>query len=183
MDLCKLLNSDEDNCYGVILGIKNGEYDSVSNVEDEITSNEGWYNYYKLTFDIDGFRYSIEYREHTSDNVSDEEVYEDSLECLGEVEGLENEVTKESLEKLKSDYERQISSLNEHIEKTKTKHRYEIEQLNKHKDLNRALLKQFNESLLSYTANFLTQVESDVDNNTLKLTELGEFLIELNKLR
>lgn len=176
MKLNELLNEECDSSYGVILGILNDEFEGVTNASSEITSNEDWYNYIELTFDFKGHKYSIEYREHTSDNVSDEKVYEDSLTCLGEVDALDKVVSQLDIEKVKRDYEQQIKSLKE-------QHKKEIEQLNKHKELNASLLLQFNMGQLKYAGNFLGEVEESIGNRTLKLTEIGEFLNSLEGLR
>lgn len=90
------------------------EVEGVSNVKDSLEYNSGWYNYSLLTFDYKEKRYSIEYKEHTSDNVCEFD-FTTPLICIGEVEEMEKSVTveemKRSLEKQKMQYENEIEKL------------------------------------------------------------------------
>lgn len=49
------------------------DIDGVTEYSDELNYNSGWYNYSIVFFKYNGRKYSMEYKEHTSDNVSDTE--------------------------------------------------------------------------------------------------------------
>jgi|SRR5690606_38089811 len=64
-----------------IFNLREIEYvDGVEEYEENLSYNEGWYNYYEVTFKYNGKKYSFEYREHTSDNVADTEIFDDSFQ-------------------------------------------------------------------------------------------------------
>jgi len=50
------------------------DVEGVTDYEDDISYNSGWYNYHEVTFKYRGKKYSFEYKSHTSDNVCDTEV-------------------------------------------------------------------------------------------------------------
>lgn len=51
------------------------ELDGVTDYDEDLSYNSGWYNYYDVTFKYKGKTYTFEYKEHTSDNVSDTEYF------------------------------------------------------------------------------------------------------------
>ncbi|UGO46166.1 hypothetical protein PQE74_gp083 [Bacillus phage vB_BanS_Chewbecca] len=51
------------------------ELDGVTDYDEDLSYNSGWYNYYDVTFKYKGKSYTFEYKEHTSDNVSDTEYF------------------------------------------------------------------------------------------------------------
>lgn len=55
------------------------DVEGVTNFDDSISYNSGWYNYHEVTFTYKGKRYSFEYKRHTSDNVCDEEIFWDTF--------------------------------------------------------------------------------------------------------
>lgn len=128
----------------------------AENVKDELTYNSGWYNYSKLTFDFKGKRYSIEHKEHTSDNVCDFEWLLDTFTCLGEVEELQESITKEDLVNSEIHYKKmlkrkdaQIAEYKNALEKAHEKNRC-LNHLNSYskKDLEglgTVLMKTYNE--------------------------------------
>lgn len=80
-------------------------------LEDKLSYNEGWYNYSEMKFDYNGNRYSIEYKEHTSDNVSDMEWLADTFIFLGETAKMSKKVNAEDVARMKHSYQRQIERL------------------------------------------------------------------------
>ncbi len=109
-----VFGEDEDLCEVLNL-IRFDDFEDATNVKDELNYNSGWYNYSILTFDFKGNRYSIEYKEHTSDNVSDMEYLFDTFTCLGSVKEMEETITGEELAQIELNYKRQI----EHLKKYK----------------------------------------------------------------
>lgn len=113
--------ADFDNVFGedvdweeVIGSIRGDDYEGVTNTKDELSYNEGWYNHSIITFDYKGKRYSIDYSEHTSDNVSETEFDTDSFACLGNTDKMDQTISMEDLSKIRIGYENRIKKLNEH---------------------------------------------------------------------
>ncbi|MDS7057140.1 hypothetical protein NXG04_07560 [Klebsiella pneumoniae] len=78
------------------------EIEGVTEYEEELNYNSGWYNYSDVTFKYKGKMYTFEFKEHTSDNVCDKEIFlgtfreivEDKI--LSPIElfgGVENDLT------------------------------------------------------------------------------------------
>lgn len=106
------LFGENEDLYEVISIIKNEQdFQGVTNIKEEFTGNSGWYNHYNLTFDYEGKRYTISYKEHTSDNISDFE-YVSELLCLGESVKLEEVITKEDLVRSEMYYKEHLDMLN-----------------------------------------------------------------------
>lgn len=101
--------------------IRNEDVPGVTNVKENLDYNSGWYNYSTLKFDYEGNRYSIEYSEHTSDNVCDFEFLMDTLTLVGSLEDLDKTFSGEEYFKLKVQSEKQAEHLNKTIKTQKTK--------------------------------------------------------------
>lgn len=119
VDLEELFGKNED-CSEIIDLIRFDDYKEATNVKDEISYNSDWYNYSVLTFDYKGKRYSIEYKEHTSDNITDFE-YTSDLVCLGDSIEMENQVSREDVSRLELHYKNQIEKLTKEKSKLKQK--------------------------------------------------------------
>lgn len=119
VDLEELFGEDED-VWEIISLIRHDDYEEATNVKDELSYNSGWYNYSTLTFDYKGKRYSIEYKEHTSDNVCDFE-YTSDLVCLGNSSEMEESVSQEEVSRLEIHYKNQIERLMKEQSKLKQK--------------------------------------------------------------
>lgn len=116
MDLYELFGEDED-LEEVLNLIRFDDFEDATNVKDELSYNEGWYNYSTLKFDYKGKRYSIEYKEHTSDNISEMEFLYNTFACLGDATEMGETISKEDLAIIKLEYERRIANLEKELKK------------------------------------------------------------------
>lgn len=110
----------EDSSGDELYEIRFDDFLEATNVKDELSYNSGWYNYSLLTFDYKGKRYSIEYKEHTSDNVVDMSWDFTTFVCLGEISELKKKITKEDLVRMKIQKDKEIeriSNKNRDLEK------------------------------------------------------------------
>lgn len=152
----------------VLHEIRHGDYEGVTNIVDKLEYNEGWYNYSSLKFDLKDKRYSIEYREHTSDNVSDFEWIDGTFIELGSVEEMEETITKEDLAFIKNHYEKNIKHLEQYRDVLR-----ELRTISKHE--------------LTSTGKMLISINSDADEKdkkgTLGLGVIGEFLVKYAQMR
>ncbi|QOV08352.1 hypothetical protein Kirov_153 [Bacillus phage Kirov] len=78
-DLLVEVFADEFEEYGEINMWEIEDYEGVTEYDDDINYNSGWYNYHLVTFTYKGKRYSYEYKTHTSDNVCDTEIFWDTF--------------------------------------------------------------------------------------------------------
>lgn len=78
-DLLVEVFADEFEEYGEINMWEIEDYEGVTEYDDDINYNSGWYNYHLVTFTYKGKRYSYEYKTHTSDNVCDTEILWDTF--------------------------------------------------------------------------------------------------------
>lgn len=167
VDTAKLFGEDYD-WNEALHEIRDGDYEGVTNVVDKLEDNEGWYNYSSLKFDLKGKRYSIEYREHTSDNVSDFEWIDGTFIELGSVEEMEETITKEELAFIKNHYEKNI----EHLEQYRDVLR-ELRTISKHE--------------LTSTGKMLISINADADKEnkkgTFNLSVIGEFLVKYAQMK
>lgn len=148
--------------------IRHGDYEGVTNIVDKLKYNEGWYNYSSLKFDLKDKRYSIEYREHTSDNVSDFEWIDGTFIELGSVEEMEETITKEDLAFIKNNYEKNIEHLEQYRDVL-----CELRAISKHE--------------LASTGKMLININADADEKdkkgTFNLGVIGEFLVKYAQMR
>lgn len=115
------LFGENEDLYEVVSIIRNEQdFQGVTNIKEKFTGNSGWYNHYNLTFDYEGKRYTISYKKHTSDNISDFE-YVSELLCLGESVELEEVITKEDLVRSEMYYKEHLDMLNKEIKELKKK--------------------------------------------------------------
>lgn len=158
----------EDICLDEVLGeIRHDFFDGVTNVKDELKYNEGWYNYSSLTFDYEGKRYTIDYKEHTSDNICDLDYLMDTLVCLGEASEMENTVNMEELVRERVASQRLIDSLQKQIGEVSRERNRMNEKLGKLFTLTKDQAEYF--SKLFFGANEDTESKNTVYKN------LGEF--------
>lgn len=88
--------------------------DGVTCHDENLEENEGWYNYYKVTFSYNGNKYSFEYSSHTSDNVSDTDYDYSSFQLVVADESNKIEV---AIDKLISKIENQsVDTMEELVE-------------------------------------------------------------------
>lgn len=99
--------------------IKYDSYEGVTNVENEIDYNSGWYNYYTLSFDFEGKSYEVKYKEHVSDNVDDLDFIDGTLVCLGDADETDTPITMGDLVRMDVEHKKQLA------EKDKTLKEYE----------------------------------------------------------
>ena len=165
VDFEDVFDEDED-LDEVISMIRYDEFEGATNVKDELNYNEGWYNYSTVTFDYEGKRYSIEYKEHTSDNVSDMEYLYNTFVCLGEAKEMDETVSKEDLARIRFGYEKRISGLEEELKRK----REELKVLNLLKPLSYKQLKTLGNLFLDNRSEEPTFVER----------RLGEFFTEMS---
>lgn len=152
----------------IIMEISQDSYEGATNVSDDLSYNSGWYNHSVITFDYKGKRYYIEYKEHTSDNVSDTE-YGD-LVCLGSVEEMNDVITKEDLSRITIDYQNEIQIL-----ESKNK------RLLEYKDTLDKLIPVSHRELVSFAKMMLTNHE-ERDLHTVEKS-FGEFFLDYAKKR
>ena len=148
--------------------IRHEDYEGATNVVDKLEYNEGWYNYSSLKFDLKGKRYSIEYRKHTSDNVSDFEWIDNSFIELGNVNEMEETITKEDLAFIKNNYEKKIKHLEQY------------------RDVLREL-RAISKRELTSTGKMLIGINANADEKNKKgafgLGVIGEFLVKYAQMR
>ena len=149
------------------------DYKGATNVKDELNYNSGWYNYSTVTFDYEGKRYSVEYKEHTSDNVSDMEYLYDTFCCLGEVSEMDEMITKEDLARVTSTYKMQLEK--------------QLKEINDYKGL-LSTLNPLSKKQLKDAGEMLIKVEEESNDkrgekSPLDLGAIGEFLVKLSKTK
>ena len=148
--------------------IRHEDYEGATNIVNKLEYNEGWYNYSSLRFDLKGKRYSIEYREHTSDNVSDFEWIDGTFIELGSVEEMEETITKEDLAFIKNNYEKNIKHLEQYRDVLR-----ELRTISKHE--------------LTSTGKMLIEINADADEKdkkgTFNIGVIGEFLVKYAQMR
>lgn len=57
--------------YGEINLYEIQDLDDVTNYDEQFDYHSGWYNYYIVSFEYKGKKYSYEYHSHTADNIAD----------------------------------------------------------------------------------------------------------------
>lgn len=171
------INEFEDNLEETLHEIRNEDLEGVSNVKDELNYNSGWYNYSLLTFDYKGNRYSVEYKEHTSDNVSDFEFILNTLTHIGSVEELSELVTKEELIMMKKNYEAMLAGRDNTIKVLREKN----EDLMKVKKAFVLKNDYSNETIRKQGENFMEAYKGDSPSEQF-IFKLGESLVKLSNV-
>ena len=155
----QVFGEDLDDIFSLI---RDEDLEGVSNVNEDLSYNSGWYNYYQILFDYKGKRYSFEYKDHTSDNVCDMTYLPETFYCLGEASKLAETITKEDLAKI------------EHS------HALELEKLKPYRDVLN-IIKPLSVKELEVVAQIFHQVkEKDPKANE---TKIGDFFSELAKMK
>lgn len=167
----------EDNLEETLHEIRNEDLKGVSNVKDELNYNSDWYNYSLLTFDYKDNRYSVEYKEHTSDNVSDFEFLLETLIHIGSVEELNELVTKEELIMMKKNYEIMLAGKDQTIKALREKN----EKLLKIK--NAFVLKDYysNDTIKRQGESLIEAYNGDTSTEKF-ISKLGESMVNLSKV-
>lgn len=169
MDLYELFGEDED-LEEILNLIRFDDFEDATNVKDELSYNEGWYNYSTLKFDYKGKRYSIEYKEHTSDNISEMEFLYNTFACLGDATEMNETISKEDLAIIKLGYERRIANLEKELKK-------------KNELLN--ILKPLSNKQLETVGKIFLDINSEEESNLGKIRTaeeaIGTFFIEMSR--
>ena len=100
----------------IIYLIRYEDFEKATEIEEDFLGNNGWYNEFRLKFNYQGKRYMIEYKEHTSDNVSDFSFTSDLI-LLGEAQEMKKEISKEDLAIKENLYQNKINKLEEELKK------------------------------------------------------------------
>lgn len=96
--------------------IRMESFEGAKLIDDKLNYQEGWYNYSTVTFDYRENRYSVMYRDHVSDNVSNFE-YVSGLKLIGKVSELTNTITMECLAEIKYAHEKEVEKFKKEISK------------------------------------------------------------------
>lgn len=75
LKLIEQVFADEIEKYGDVDLYAVEEIDGVTDYDEDLNYNSGWYNYSDVTFKYKGKTYTFEFKEHTSDNVCDKEIF------------------------------------------------------------------------------------------------------------
>lgn len=96
----------EEYYEGILNDIYREEFtEDISGLHESLEYNEDWYNFSNMYFNYKGNSYSVTFREHTSDNVSDFEILEDTFEKVNGEKAVKP-----------MDYEEEMSNKNHLIE-------------------------------------------------------------------
>ncbi|UGO50975.1 hypothetical protein PQE70_gp122 [Bacillus phage vB_BanS_Nate] len=75
MKLIEQVFAEEIEKYGEVSLYAVEEIEGVTDYDECLSYNSGWYNYSDVTFKYKGKTYTFEMKEHTSDNVCDKEIF------------------------------------------------------------------------------------------------------------
>lgn len=153
--------------------LRHGDILDVKNHSIEITDNIGWYNHYQVKFDLNEKRYVFKYKEHTSDNVCDSEIFFDTFACLGSVSELEEVITKEDVALIKMNYEKRIQSLEQQLSSLKKKSNLFSEPYKQ--------LKVLTPEQVNYVGSAL--IQSHEANPKAVTTIIGNFLLDIERMK
>lgn len=153
------------NVEEIISLILSNDFKDAEKIDDELDCAYGRHKYSTLTFKYKGKRYSIQYKEHISDDVADVEYLYDTFTSP------DDEITSEALKEVEDYYEEKIKSLNE-----------QVESLNEYKAV-MDTLNSVSTKYLNDVGRMLVISGNDSHEPDKEMITVGEFLSELSKMR